>query len=88
MPDQAGLEPPTLETDRLILRAFGPADAPMIFQACQDATIQRYTVPLHQPLIVGLLQKMLSQEWQKVAGGITHLKFTALGCLHGMMVGW
>ncbi|WP_232247637.1 GNAT family N-acetyltransferase [Kitasatospora azatica] len=38
------LEPVTLETDRLILRAPVPADIDAIFAACQDEEIQRWTV--------------------------------------------
>ena len=38
-----GWRPPTLTTDRLILRAFAPADAPSLFRAAGNPNITRYT---------------------------------------------
>lgn len=37
------MDPVTLETDRLVLRAFTAADVEAVYQACQDRDIQHYT---------------------------------------------
>ncbi|KUL49522.1 acetyltransferase [Streptomyces sp. NRRL F-4489] len=37
------MEPVTLTTGRLLLRPFGPADAPAVHAACQDPAIPRWT---------------------------------------------
>ncbi|AVH58977.1 MULTISPECIES: GNAT family N-acetyltransferase [Streptomyces] len=37
------MDPVTLETARLLLRPFTPADADAVYAACQDADIQYYT---------------------------------------------
>ncbi len=37
------MEPVTLTTDRLVLRAVGPQDTEAVYAACQDADIQRWT---------------------------------------------
>jgi RimJ/RimL family protein N-acetyltransferase len=37
------MDPVTLETDRLLLRAFTPADVDAVYEACQDEDIQFYT---------------------------------------------
>ena len=38
-----GWRPPTLTTDRLVLRAFVPTDAPSLFIAAGNPNITRYT---------------------------------------------
>ncbi|MFF8908009.1 GNAT family N-acetyltransferase [Streptomyces olivaceoviridis] len=35
------MDPVTLETDRLVLRAFTAADVDAVYEACQDEDIQR-----------------------------------------------
>ncbi len=41
------MEPVTLETERLVLRVFSPADVDALHQACQDPDIQFFTpIPL------------------------------------------
>ncbi|MCK7623880.1 GNAT family N-acetyltransferase [Streptomyces sp. RS10V-4] len=42
------MEPVTLTTGRLLLRPFGPADAPAVHSACQDPAIPRWT-PVPSP---------------------------------------
>jgi len=42
------MDPVTLETPRLLLRPFAPADADAVHTACQDADIQYYT-PMASP---------------------------------------
>ncbi|WP_256339316.1 MULTISPECIES: GNAT family N-acetyltransferase [unclassified Streptomyces] len=37
------MDPVTLETGRLVLRAFTPDDADAVYEACQDEDIQFYT---------------------------------------------
>ncbi|WP_329543503.1 GNAT family N-acetyltransferase [Streptomyces sp. NBC_01356] len=37
------MDPVTLETDRLVLRAFEPGDVDAVYDACQDEDIQFYT---------------------------------------------
>jgi len=37
------VDPVTLETERLLLRAFAGADAESVYAACQDPDIQYYT---------------------------------------------
>ncbi|MEU0788077.1 GNAT family protein [Streptomyces sp. NPDC006173] len=37
------MEPVTLKTERLVLRAFVASDADAVYAACQDADIQHYT---------------------------------------------
>ena len=37
------MDPVTLETDRLVLRAFTAADVDVVYEACQDEDIQFYT---------------------------------------------
>ncbi|MEU6526844.1 GNAT family N-acetyltransferase [Streptomyces sp. NPDC046924] len=37
------MEPVTLTTDRLLLRAVGPQDTDAVYAACQDPDIQRWT---------------------------------------------
>lgn len=39
----SGMEPVTLRTDRLVLTSPGPGDVDALYEACQDADIQRYT---------------------------------------------
>ena len=43
--------PPTLETDRLVLRPIIPADAPAVFLYCSNPAVTRYTLfETHQSL--------------------------------------
>lgn len=43
-----GMDPVTLETERLLLRPFAPSDADAVHAACQDPDIQHYT-PVPSP---------------------------------------
>lgn len=43
MHDNRGMEPPTLTTERLVLRAFELRDVEPVYAACQDAEILRWT---------------------------------------------
>ncbi|MET9258175.1 GNAT family N-acetyltransferase [Streptomyces sp. NPDC048182] len=55
------MEPLTLTTERLVLRAPGPADTDTVYAACQDPDIQRWTTvpspyrPEHASGFTGLL---------------------------------
>jgi RimJ/RimL family protein N-acetyltransferase len=60
------MDPVTLETDRLVLRAFGPADADALYEACQDEDIQHYTpvpVPFRRADAEQRIEETLPTGW-------------------------
>ncbi|WUQ66249.1 GNAT family N-acetyltransferase [Streptomyces canus] len=62
------MDPVTLETDRLLLRAFTPADVDAVFEACQDEDIQFYTpvpVPYRRADAEELVGEKLPAQWAR-----------------------
>ncbi|MEU6312190.1 GNAT family protein [Streptomyces sp. NPDC047014] len=60
------MEPVTLETDRLLLRAFTAADVDAVYEACQDEDIQFYTpvpVPYRRADAEQLVGEKLPAQW-------------------------
>lgn len=55
------MEPVTLETDRLVLRAFTSADVDAVYDACQDEGIQFYT-PVPVPYERGDAEKYVGES--------------------------
>ncbi|MEU9005014.1 GNAT family protein [Streptomyces sp. NPDC048551] len=60
------MDPVTLKTDRLLLRAFAPADVDAVHEACQDQDIQLYTpvpVPYRRADAEKLVGETLPAQW-------------------------
>ncbi len=57
----AAMDPVTLETDRLTLRAFASADVDALYQACQDEDIQYFT-PVPVPFRRADAQKRIAED--------------------------
>ncbi|MFD5971146.1 GNAT family N-acetyltransferase [Streptomyces sp. NPDC060311] len=60
------MEPVTLTTDRLVLRAVGPQDTEAVYAACQDADIQRWTTipsPYLPEHARGFTEQMVPDGW-------------------------
>ena len=60
------MDPVTLETDRLVLRAFTSADVDAVYEACQDEDIQFYTpvpVPYRRADAEKLVGEKLPAQW-------------------------
>jgi RimJ/RimL family protein N-acetyltransferase len=57
----AAMEPVTLETGRLLLRAFTSADVDAVYEACQDEGIQLYT-PVPVPFRRADAEKRVGEE--------------------------
>lgn len=62
------MDPVILETDRLLLRAFKPADMDAVHEACQDEGIQFYTpvpVPYRRADAERLVGEKLAAQWAR-----------------------
>ncbi|MFB7503647.1 GNAT family N-acetyltransferase [Streptomyces broussonetiae] len=60
------MEPVTLTTDRLVLRAVGPKDTQAVYEAAQDPGIQRWTTvpsPYLPEHASGFTQKLVPDGW-------------------------
>lgn len=60
------MDPVTLDTDRLVLRAFTPVDVDAVYEACQDEDIQFYTpvpVPYRRADAEKLVGEKLPAQW-------------------------
>lgn len=55
------MDPVTLETDRLVLRAFAPVDVDAVYEACQDEDIQFFT-PVKVPYRRADAEKRIGEE--------------------------
>jgi RimJ/RimL family protein N-acetyltransferase len=65
--EPAALEPAALETERLILRAPIAADLDAIFEACQDAEIQQWTVipsPYRREDAAYFIEELAREGWR------------------------
>ncbi|EPH39276.1 GNAT family N-acetyltransferase [Streptomyces aurantiacus] len=61
------MEPVTLTTERLLLRAFTPADTDEVYAACQDPEIQRWTTipsPYARVDAEGFTGRMVPDGWR------------------------
>ncbi|WP_030568592.1 GNAT family N-acetyltransferase [Streptomyces aureocirculatus] len=61
------MEPVTLTTERLLLRAFSPADTDEVYAACQDPEIQRWTTmpsPYARADAEGFIGRMVPDGWR------------------------
>ncbi|MEU3740444.1 GNAT family N-acetyltransferase [Streptomyces sp. NPDC032198] len=61
------MEPVTLTTERLVLRAFTPADIDETYEACQDADTQRWTTipsPYARTDAEGFVTRMVPDGWR------------------------
>ncbi|AXK31728.1 N-acetyltransferase [Streptomyces armeniacus] len=56
------MDPVTLETERLVLRAFAPGDVDVVYDACQDEDIQFYT-PVPVPFRRQDAEKRVYEDW-------------------------
>jgi RimJ/RimL family protein N-acetyltransferase len=65
------LEIPTIETERLILRAFAPDDVHPLHRLMQDADVMRYVGDRRVPT--------LQETWRAVAGWIGHWALRGYG---------
>jgi RimJ/RimL family protein N-acetyltransferase len=66
-PEVPAVKPPTLETHRLILRQYEPADAEAILKACQDPDIQRclyHSTPHCLAHVEAIYMKFAANGWQ------------------------
>ncbi|KOV94214.1 MULTISPECIES: GNAT family N-acetyltransferase [unclassified Streptomyces] len=60
------MEPVTLTTDRLLLRAVGPADTDAVYAAAQDPDIQRWTTvpsPYLPEHAAGFTEQLVPEGW-------------------------
>ncbi|MFF9075629.1 GNAT family N-acetyltransferase [Streptomyces sp. NPDC014872] len=78
------MDPVTLETGRLVLRAFTPADVDAVYEACQDEDIQFYT-PVPVPYRRADAEKRIGEELP--AGRATDKNHT-LGAFRGTVAPW
>lgn len=61
------MEPTTLTTGRLTLRAFLPADEDEVYAACQDPDIQRWTLipsPYERPHARSFVNELVPDGWR------------------------
>lgn len=81
------MEPLTITTDRLVLRAVGPRDTDSVYAACQDPDIQRWTTipsPYLQEHARGFTEQMVPDGWAN-ASMFTFGLFLPTGDLVGML---
>ncbi|MBQ0828942.1 GNAT family N-acetyltransferase [Streptomyces tagetis] len=60
------MDPETLTTGRLVLRAVGPQDTDAVYAACQDPDIQRWTTvpsPYLPEHACGFTERMVPEGW-------------------------
>ncbi|MFD3735431.1 GNAT family N-acetyltransferase [Streptomyces sp. NPDC058632] len=81
------MDPVTLTTDRLLLRAVGPQDTGAVYAACQDADIQRWTT-VPSPYLLeharGFTEQMTPDGWAS-GSMFTFGAFLPSGELTGML---
>ncbi|QTD98891.1 GNAT family N-acetyltransferase [Streptomyces cyanogenus] len=81
------MEPVTLTTDRLLLRAVGPADTDAVYKAAQDPEIQRWTTipsPYLPEHAIGFTEQIVPDGWTQ-GSVFTFGVFLAGGELAGML---
>ncbi|KAK0554993.1 hypothetical protein OC846_001850 [Tilletia horrida] len=62
------MKPVLLTTERILLRPFGPADAPQVYEICQDSEIQKWTTvpsPYTQAHADGFCSQKCPSGWEK-----------------------
>ncbi|WP_432058587.1 GNAT family N-acetyltransferase [Streptomyces sp. bgisy022] len=81
------MDPVTLTTDRLVLRAVGPEDTDAVYAACQDPEIQRWTTipsPYLPEHARGFTEQMAPDGWAN-GSMFTFGVFLPAGELTGML---